>query len=338
MNRTFQLFPDAASRMSHQVDHLFWYLMLWSALLTVGVAGLILTFAVRYRARPGHRQGFLGPHHALEWTWTFATLAIFLSFFFWGADLYIGESAAPAGAMEIHVVGKQWMWKIQHPEGRREINELHVPVNRPVKLILASQDVIHGFYVPAFRIKQDVVPGRYANTWFQPTRPGTYHLFCSQYCGTEHSAMTGTVYVLEPADYAAWLAGMPTAVSEVQAGAQLFVQYSCHTCHGQQAPTLAGLYMSRVPLSDGSTVLADEAYLRESILYPAAKIVAGYPPIMPSYHNQLSEEQLFALIAYIKALRGASATQPATTPPGLVGEPPTTNPTGNPITNPQGIP
>ena len=236
--------------------------------------------------------------------------------------------------MELHVVGKQWMWKIQHPEGRHEIDELHIPVNQPIKLVMTSQDVIHAFLFPAFRVKQDVVPGRYSSIWFQATRIGTYRLFCSQYCGTQHSEMGGLVYVMEPGDYEAWLAGTPSNVSEAQAGAQLFVQYSCMTCHGQRGPTMAGLYMSRVPLSDGSTVIADESYLRESILYPSTKLVAGYPPIMPSFHNQLNEEQVFQLIAYIKSLQNATSTQPATTPPGLLRQQPTTNATGTEITNP----
>jgi cytochrome c oxidase subunit 2 len=212
--------------------------------------------------------------------------------------------------MEIYVVGKQWMWKIQHPEGVREINELHVPTGRPIKLIMASQDVIHDFFVPAFRIKQDVVPGSYSTEWFIANNPGTYHLFCAQYCGTQHSQMVGSVIVMTPADYQAWLAGVGPSEPPAASGARLYISYGCATCHGARAPTLAGLYGSDVRVLDQranrtTTVKADETYLRESILFPDAKLVLGYPPIMPSFRGQLTEEQIFDLIAYVKSL-GAS--------------------------------
>ena len=237
--------------------------------------------------------------------------------FAWGAKLYVTIERPPADAMIIHVIGKQWMWKLQHPEGAQEINTLHIPVGRPVKLIMTSQDVIHSFYVPAFRTKQDVVPGRYTNEWFQATRSGRYHLFCAEYCGAQHSGMIGEVVAMEPADYQAWLAGTPPDVPPAVAGEKLFYQYNCQTCHGQRAPTLAGLYNRRVQLTDGSTVLADDDYLRESIINPPAKIVAGYPStIMPTYQGMLTEEQILDLISYIKSLKNESTGEatPTTKP------------------------
>ncbi len=210
----------------------------------------------------------------------------------------------PAGqGIEIHVIGKQWMWKIEHPEGVREIDELHIPVGVPIKLVLASQDVIHDFFIPAFRMKQDVVPGSYVTEWCQPTRTGTYHLFCSQYCGAGHSNMVGTIYVMTQPDYQAWLAGAVPAETPAAAGKQLFTSLGCVQCHGQRAPSLAGLYGSKVSLQDGSTITADEEYLRDSILNPSSQIVAGYPAVMPSYLGQISEEQLYELIQYIKSLK-----------------------------------
>ncbi len=229
--------------------------------------------------------------------------------FFWSAGLYVHMRRAPDDAMQINVVGKQWMWKIQHPTGKREIDELHLPLGRPVKLTLASEDVIHSFYIPAFRIKQDVVPGTYESEWFTPTKIGEYHLFCAEYCGTQHSGMIGKVIVMQPSEYEAWLAGTPADQSPVAAGEKLFTQYQCITCHGQRGPGLVGLYGSKVKLIDGSTVTADEDYLRESILRPGAKIVAGFQPLMPTYAQQLTEEQVMQLVAYIKSLRTQGAPQ-----------------------------
>jgi cytochrome c oxidase subunit 2 len=260
--------------------------------------------------------------------------------FLGGARVFLDAHRPPAGAMEIYVIGKQWMWKIQHPEGRREINMLHVPLGRPVELIMTSQDVIHDFAVPAFRIKQDVLPGMYTTEWFVATQLGRYHLFCDQYCGTDHSQMIGTVVVCTPSEYEQWLAGDPSAVAPAIAGKQLFQTYGCMSCHGQYGPTLAGLYGRPVTVIDENgrqrTVTADDAYLRESIIYPDAKLVLGYPNRMPSFKSTLSEEQILDLIEYIKSLSGAAdvapysgpavgpATQPSNAEP-RIGNPPFSN-------------
>jgi cytochrome c oxidase subunit 2 len=239
-------------------------------------------------------------------TWVVIPLAIVMVIFFWGARVYFYIYRPPPDAEDLYVLGKQWMWKVQHPGGQREINEVHAPLNRPVRLILSSQDVIHSFYVPAFRIKQDVLPGRYTVVWFRATQPGTYHLFCAEYCGTGHSTMVGRVVVLDPQRYQEWLTGSTPERPPAEAGAKLFTSLGCNNCHGVQAPTMAGLFMSTRTLSDGRTVVADEQYLRESILDSTTKIAAGYAPLMPSFRGQLTEEQLMELVAYIKSLREPS--------------------------------
>jgi cytochrome c oxidase subunit 2 len=225
--------------------------------------------------------------------------------FFWGAVLYFEMRTMPADAIELQVVGKQWMWKIYHAQGRSEINELHVPVGRPVRLRMISEDVIHSFYVPAFRVKMDVLPGRYTTMWFEATKPGEYHLFCAEYCGTQHADMSGRVFAMDPADYAEWLQGSATETPQT-AGSKLFAQFRCHVCHHDEAelrsPPLHGIFNNRVVLADGSTVQADEGYLRESIVNPMAKVTAGFQPVMPAYQGQLTEEQLLLLIEYIKSL------------------------------------
>jgi cytochrome c oxidase subunit 2 len=245
--------------------------------------------------------------------------------FVWGAVIYFNERTPPRGATEIYVVAKQWMWKLQHEEGPREINELHVPVGRDVKMIMTSQDVIHSFYVPAFRIKQDVLPGRYTTAWFHATKAGTYHLFCAEYCGTMHSGMIGQVVVMEPAQYEAWMGGGGAMGSLASNGETIFQQLGCSTCHRSdtqgRGPNLVGLFGKRVQLEDGRTVIADENYIRESILSPAAKVVSGFKPIMPVFQGLVSEEQLSALVAYIKSLNqppsgsaGTSSLAPSTKP------------------------
>jgi len=227
-------------------------------------------------------------------------------FFAWGSLIYFQEARPPRGAMEVYAVGKQWMWKIEHETGQREINSLHVPVGRDVKVILSSQDVIHSFYVPAFRIKADALPGRYTTTWFRPTKVGTYHLFCAEYCGTEHSGMIGTVEVMEPTAYQAWLANGGATATMAASGKDLFSQLGCATCHRLdtqgRGPNLTNVYGRPVQLNDGRTVMADENYIRESILNPQAKVVAGFQPIMPTFQGQVSEESLGALVSYVKSL------------------------------------
>jgi cytochrome c oxidase subunit 2 len=304
----FRLFPVSASTFAAKVDQLYWFLIGVTVFFSGLIATLVIFFALRYRRRPGRVAE--QPSHGigstlLEIVWTGIPLLLVTVMFVWASTLFLDQSIPPVGAEEVFVVGKQWMWKVQHPNGRREINELHVPVGRPVKLTLSAQDVIHSFFIPAFRVKQDAVPGRYTTMWFQPTKAGEYHLFCAEYCGTDHSRMIGRVVVMEDMDYQNWLGGN-TAENPVDAGEKLFVQYDCASCHEsgrrQRCPTLGGLYGTEVLLDNGQKVLFDEAYIRESILYPKAKVAAGFPPVMPTFRGQLTEEQILALIAYIKSL------------------------------------
>jgi cytochrome c oxidase subunit 2 len=308
MQEGFQLFPVPASTFALKVDQLYWFLIGVTVFFGGLIAILVVGFGFRYRRRPGRvaeQPGHGLGSTLLEVFWSAVPLAVVIVMFTWSSKLFLDQSIPPVGAEEIFVVGKQWMWKVQHPNGRREINELHVPIGRPVKLTLAAQDVIHSFFIPAFRVKQDAVPGRYTTMWFQPIRSGEYHLFCAEYCGTDHSRMIGRVVVMEDMDYQNWLGGA-TDESPVEAGRKLFVQYDCTSCHDsgrrQRCPTLGNLYGTQVSLNDGRKVLFDETYIRESILYPNAKIVAGYQPIMPTFRGQVTEEQILALIAYIKSL------------------------------------
>lgn len=316
MNSEFQFFPESASTLASEVDLLFWFFM-----LTCGGAGflvfcLVAIFAVRYRRRgPDERPKPPGHSTMLEIGWSIIPFAIVMTLFAWGARIYVRAYDVPEQALEIFVVGKQWMWKIQHANGAREINELHVPVDQPVKLIMTSEDVIHSFYVPAFRVKKDVVPGRYNTMWFQPTKTGEFHIFCAEYCGTEHSLMIGKVHVMTAPDYHEWLSAQQGEDKPMtQSGEELYASLGCKACHDPSpaalCPTLAGLYGSRRELVGGASVLADEAYLRESILRPAAKLVAGYPPVMPAFEGRLSEEELNTLIAYIKSQGKAPEVTP----------------------------
>jgi cytochrome c oxidase subunit 2 len=304
MTAELPILPEGASTISARVDHLYFFLVGVSAFFAILIFTLILVFAIKYRRRSeSERARQIEGSIPLEVFWSAVPLALVMVFFFWGAKLYFDHANPPANAATIYVVGKQWMWKIQHPEGNREIDELHVPVGRPFKLVMTSEDVIHSFFIPAFRIKQDVVPGRYQSVWFQATKTGKYHFFCSQYCGTNHAQMTGWVYVMDPVDYQNWLTGVAAAGESMSAaGEKLFHKLGCATCHVRNCPPLQGLYGRPVPLADGRTVIADDAYLRESILDPTAKIVAGYKPMMPTFRGQVSEEGLLELIAYIKSL------------------------------------
>ncbi|HVT59104.1 MAG TPA: cytochrome c oxidase subunit II [Thermoanaerobaculia bacterium] len=324
---TLPFFPEEASSIAGEVDAMFAVWLAISLFFTALIAALILIFVVRYRRRADDEVG--KSEHAgiwLEVTWSVIPLLIMLAMFAWGAKVFFVAHRAPADAVEYWAFGKQWMWKFQHPEGNREINHLHVPLGQAIKLSMTSEDVIHDFAVPAFRIKQDVNPGTYTFTWFRPTRIGTYHLFCDQYCGAEHSKMVGSVIVMDPRDYAAWLAGGAAAgQSPVAAGAQLFSSLACVTCHEMgpgrfaRGPSLQGLFGRQVVLEGGRTVLADEAYIRESIVQPLAKIVKGWQPIMPTYQGQVSEEQLAQLIAFIKSLGNAPAMATgAEHPPGTL--------------------
>jgi cytochrome c oxidase subunit 2 len=302
------LFPEGASTFAARVDLLYLFLVAVSLFFSVLIGALVFVFAVRFRRRseeevPRAIEGDM----RLEALWIGVPLVITMVVFFWSAALYFDMSRPPADAADVYVVGKQWMWKIQHPDGRREINELHLAVGRPVRLLMTSEDVIHSFYVPAFRAKMDVVPGRYTSMWFEPTRPGRYHLFCAEYCGTRHSQMSGSVIAMTPADYERWLAGGGEPGETMAArGRRAFERLRCDTCHaagaGQRGPVLEGVVGSQVRLADGRTVTADAAYLRESILHPAAKVTAGFEPVMPTYEGQVGEEEILQLIAYIESL------------------------------------
>ena len=322
------LYTEGASTFAGQVDALFWTWVAISAFFSLLIAGAIFVFFIRYQRR---KRGEIGstdePSMVLEIAWSVIPLVIVLAMFGWGTKVFFTQSRPPADAVEYFATGKQWMWKIQHPSGRREINELHVPVGRPIKLTMISEDVIHSFFVPAFRTKADVLPGRYTTVWFEATKPGEYHLFCAEYCGTEHSLMGGTVYVMEPDAYEAWLAQeVVPGGGAAASGEALFAALACDTCHREgsraRGPSLTGVYGSRVELADGATTVADETYLRESILNPQAKVVRGFQPLMPTFQGQLSEDQLLQLIQHIKSL-GAQGGQAGGQAGGEAGGPAT---------------
>jgi cytochrome c oxidase subunit 2 len=311
--------PERAALSSGREDAVFIFLLVVSGLMVCLIFGLIFYFATRFRRSKGRKAVQIAGSLALESFWSIAPFFIFIVIFVWGAFVYFDEHTPPNGAMEIYVVAKQWMWKTQHIEGQREINELHVPVGRDIKLIMTSQDVIHSFYVPAFRVKQDVLPGRYTTMWFHAIRPGTYHLFCAEYCGTLHSGMVGSVVVMEPAQYEQWLAGGGAEGSLSATGQKLFQELGCATCHRfdtqGRGPNLVGVFGKPVLLDDGRTVIADENYIRESITTPAAKVVAGFKPIMPTFQGIVSEEQLVALVEYVKSLHQPQQSEPVSNRP-----------------------
>src|SRR6266567_2431779 len=328
MFTNFPFFPQQASEQAASVDALYFFLLTVSAFFTILIALLVIVFAVKFHRRHDDEVGeVIHGSLALELLWTVIPLGITMVMFVWGAQVFFHMTRPPKGAMDIYVVGKQWMWKAQHMDGAREINELHVPIGRPVKLIMGSEDVIHSFFIPAFRVKADVIPGRYNTLWFTATTPGQYHLFCTQYCGTKHSAMIGWVTAMEPSEYQTWLSGGSSGGTMAENGAKLFQDLACATCHlenGQgRGPVLKGRYGRQVLLQNGQTVTMDDAYIRESILTPQAKIVAGFTPNMPTFQGLVTEEQLLQLIAYVKSLGentgGVATSQPATRTPS--GEP-----------------
>ena len=299
--------PEQASTIAQSVDHLYYFITLVTLFFTFLIFALIFYFMIKYRRRsPDEHPKAIEGSLPLEILWTAIPTLIVAVIFVWSASLYFQNSVAPPGSMEIYVTGKQWMWKVEHPEGQREINELHVPLGRPVKLTMTSEDVIHDFFVPAFRVKKDVLPGRYTSLWFEPTKVGTFHLFCAQYCGAFHAGMIGSVVVMEPDEYERWLGGGVQGESPEAAGERIFKETGCATCHLADGtgpgPSISGVYGHSVRLNNGQTVTADDAYIRESILSPAAKIVEHYQPIMPSFQGQLSEEQILDLIAYIRSV------------------------------------
>jgi cytochrome c oxidase subunit 2 len=316
------LYPEQASNFAPNVDALMAYITAVCFFFAVAITAAIILFFFKYhRKKPGDIGVPIHGDSRLEALWLVIPAILALTMFAGGAVVYVQFRHPPLDTLDIYVIGKQWMWKSQQPTGLKEINELHVPLGRDVKLIMASEDVIHNFSIPAFRTKMDVVPGHYNTMWFRPTRVGRYHFFCSQYCGTNHAVMGGWVTVMEPSEYAAWLSGSSGgAVDPVVAGEKLFSEKACSTCHfpdGKgRAPSLNGLFGKKVLLSDGSTVTADDAYIRESILNPSAKIVARYQALMPAFQGQLTEEQLLSLISYVKSLQSAPETGAGAAPAG----------------------
>lgn len=306
MFENFPLFPESASSVASRVDAHFFFLIGLSVFFSILIAALVLYFAVKYRKSKHERPEQIEGSLALEITWTVIPLMLALTIFFWGASIYFSILRPPAASLDIYVVGKQWMWKFQHPTGQREINELHIPVGRTIKLTMATEDVIHSLFVPAFRMKYDVVPGHYRIISFTPTKPGKYHLFCAEYCGTKHAGMGGFVYVLEAEEYQNWLGGELAGLSLASAGEKLFQNLGCVSCHVDaptaRGPVLTGLMGKEVQLQTGESVIVNEDYLRESIFNPQAKIVMGYQPIMPTYQGLVSEENMMQILAYLKSL------------------------------------
>jgi cytochrome c oxidase subunit 2 len=323
--------PESASTESANVDALYFYLSGVTVFFTLLISGVIIFFVIRYRRRTPHEiPRPIAGSHMLETLWSVIPFVISMSFFVWGAGLYFRQSRTPKNALEVYVVGKQWMWKIQHATGQREINELHVPVGRKIKLIMTTEDVIHDFFVPAFRVKTDVVPGRYTVLWFEATTPGKYHLFCAEYCGMNHSLMIGSIVVMEPTAFNDWLNGNVNQQSAAASGQQLYQTLGCASCHGAngeggRGPALLGVFNSNVQLSSG-TVQANESYIRESILTPNAKLVNGFGPIMPTFQGVVNEEQVVQLMTYIKSLSSQPNAAPAAAPSQGTTKPPVQEP------------
>jgi cytochrome c oxidase subunit 2 len=300
------LLPPEASKLAPQMDALLFFMILVSLVGLTIVVLLITSFSILYQKKRHPVAVQIEGSTLLEATWTIIPLGLFLIMFVWGALIYFRVYTPPANAMNIYVVGKQWMWKAEHPGGQHEINSLHIPTGRPIQLTLISQDVFHSFSIPAFRVKREAIPGRYTTVWFEPTQVGTYHLFCTQYCGTAHSAMIGDIVVMTPDDYKKWLAESTSGMSLAQNGERLFASLSCSACHNgrgdARGPSLAGVYGSKLNLTSGQIATADEAYLREAILNPSEHVIQGYAPIMPTYQGQISEDGVIALVEYIKNL------------------------------------
>ena len=320
----FAVFPPEASRIAPQLDALYFFIVLVSLIGLTIVVLLVASFSILYHKNRHPVAVQIEGSTLLEATWTIIPLGLFLMMFVWGAIIYFRVFTPPPNAMNIYVVGKQWMWKAEHPGGQHEINSLHIPTGQPIQLTLISQDVFHSFSIPAFRVKREAIPGRYTSVWFEPTTPGTYHLFCTQYCGTSHSAMIGDIVVLTPDDYKRWLADSTSGMSLAQNGERLFASLSCNACHNgkpdARGPNLANVYGSKLALTSGGTVLADDAYLRESILNPSQHITQGFAPIMPTYQGQVSEEGVISLVEYIKNLNSDYRIQQTLNTTGLLPE------------------
>ena len=324
----FALLPPEASKIAPQLDALYFFILLVSLVGLTIVILLVTSFSVLYSKKRHPVAVQIEGSTLLEATWTIIPLGLFLVMFVWGALIYFRVFTPPPNAMNIYVVGKQWMWKVEHPGGQHEINSLHVPLGRAVQLTLISQDVFHSLSIPAFRVKREAIPGRYTTVWFEATRTGSYHLFCSQYCGTDHSHMIGDVVVMTPENYKKWLANSTSGSSLAQNGERLFASLSCNACHNTRpdarGPNLVGVYGSKLTLSTGETVTVDDEYLRQAILSPSQHITQGYAPIMPTYQGQISEEGVIALVEYIKHLNSDYRLQQTTTTtnllPGSIGK------------------
>jgi cytochrome c oxidase subunit II len=323
------IFPEQASTFAMDVDALYFFVIAVTSFFALLVATLVIYFGVKYHRRHAGEVGArIEGNLPLELVWSIIPTVIAMVMFGWGASVFYHLRRPPDEAMHIYAVGKQWMWKFQHLEGQREINELHVPAGRPIKITVTSEDVIHSLYFPAFRTKIDAIPGRYMELWFEATKPGTYQMFCAEYCGTSHSRMNGTVTVMEPTAYQTWLAG-GTGGSLAEQGAALFQQHACNTCHldtGQgRGPSLKDIFGKPVELADGSTVIVDEAYIRESILNSQAKVVRGFQPLMPTFQGLISEEGLVALIEHVRSMSPTAPAAPAApspaAPPGATRQP-----------------
>jgi len=309
------LFPEQASTLAPEIDNLYFGVLAITSFFALVVVIFVVYFAVKYRDYTGDKVGApVTGSMPLELGWSLIPFFIAMGMFVWASIVFFHIIRAPDQTLEIYSTGKQWMWRFQHIDGQREINELNVPVGRPVKVIFTSEDVLHDLFIPAFRVKADAIPGRYSAIWFTATKTGQYHLFCAEYCGTQHSGMIGTVFVMEPDDYQAWLGGGGATAgggTMIQRGEQLFTQLACVTCHltdgSGRGPSLVGVFGSMVTLDNGTTLTADESYLRESILNSQAKTVAGYQQLMPTFQGLVNEDGIASLIEYIKSLQAGAA-------------------------------
>jgi len=314
----FSLFPAQASTLAPEIDNLYLGIIAITAFFAVVVVIFVVYFAIKYRDDTGEKVGApITGSVPLELGWSLIPFFISIGIFVWASIVFFHIVRAPDQTLEVYSTGKRWMWRFQHVDGQREINELHVPVGRPIRVVFTSEDVLHDLFIPAFRVKADAVPGRYSAIWFEPTQVGQYHIFCAEYCGTRHSGMIGTVFVMEQADYQTWLSGGGTAGGTMlQQGQTLFTQLACVTCHladgSGRGPSLVGVFGSKVALEDGSTVTADESYLRESILTSQAKTVKGYEHVMPTFQGLINEDGVAALIEYIKSMQAGGSRVAAT--------------------------
>ena len=325
MSSLFQIIPEQASTMAPKVDQLYWFIIGVTAFFGILVSVVVVYFAVKYRTDDPLAVGApITGSIPLELAWSIIPFLISIVIFVWASQVFFDLYRPPDQTLEIYATGKRWMWKFQHLDGKAEINELHVPVGRPVKVTFTSEDVLHSLYFPAFRTKADAIPGRYSSVWFDATKVGTSHIFCAEYCGTRHSGMIGTVHVMEPADYQAWLSGGGGGGTLAQRGERLFSELACNTCHlgdgSGRGPSLLNKFGTQEQLANGALVNIDESYVRESILTPQMKVVAGFQPVMPTFQGLVNEEGVMSLIEYIKSLPpavkpAAQAAQAPAAPP-----------------------